>query len=140
LAGQDTFSADLEFMGFYEFPPSELVVVSAPQQLEAEWRFVVASRHVIAGCRYKTGAEIDYQPRYDQKAFEFAESIASIDYQPDPVWVMDICKTTDNAYHLLEIGGFSFSDLYACSVHDVVAAVSATARSVWEEAKEASGA
>jgi hypothetical protein len=26
---------------------------------------------------------------------------------------MDICKTADGSYHLLEIGGFSFSDLYA---------------------------
>jgi len=41
---------------------------------------------------------------------------------------MDICKTADNSYHLLEIGGFSFSDLYACNMSDVVAAVSAAAK------------
>ena len=47
---------------------------------------------------------------------------------------MDICKTSDGNYHLLEIGGFSFADLYACDMKTVVSAVSAAAQSVWEKA------
>ncbi|MEO8165226.1 MAG: ATP-grasp domain-containing protein [Betaproteobacteria bacterium] len=132
IATRDTFAADLEFMGFYEFPVNSLVVVSSPKQILNEWRFVVANGKVIAGCQYKNGDNLDYQADYDGNAFDLAQSIAAIDYEPDPVWVMDICKTSDNSYHLLEIGGFSFADLYACNMADVVAAVSAVAKDVWE--------
>ena len=48
----------------------------------------------------------------------------AVGYVPDPVWVMDICKTTDGEYHLLEIGVFSFANLYKCNKDSVVTAVS----------------
>lgn len=134
IATRGTFSADLEFMGFYEFPVNSLVVVSSPKTIKNEWRFVIANGKVVAGCQYKRGDNLDYQPEYDDGAFDLAQSITAIGYEPDPVWVMDICKTSDNAYHLLEIGGFSFSDLYACNMADVVTAASAAAKAVWERA------
>jgi hypothetical protein len=132
IATRDTFAADLEFMGFYEFPPSSLVVVSSPKEITSEWRFVVAGGKVIAGCRYKHAGGFNYCADYDSQAFDLAASIAAISYQPDPAWVMDICQTSDGSYHLLEIGGFSFSDLYACNMADVVAGVSAAAKAVWQ--------
>ena len=135
IATRETFSADLEFMGFYEFPPSSLVVVSSPKTILNEWRFVVVHGKVVAGCQYKSGDDLDYQAEYDSNAFDLAQSIASIDYQPDLVWVMDICKISDHSYHLLEIGGFSFFHLYACNKADVVAAVSAAAKTVWQNAQ-----
>jgi len=130
---RESFAADLEFMGFYEFPSNSLVVVSSPKSLVSEWRFVIADGKVVAGCQYRCGDDLDYRTEYDDDAFELAKSIAAIDYEPDPVWVMDICKCSDGSLHLLEIGGFSFSDLYACNKHDVVAAVSAAAKAVWKE-------
>jgi hypothetical protein len=45
---------------------------------------------------------------------------------------MDICKTSDGAYHLLEIGGFSFADLYTCDKNAIVAEVSNAARAQWQ--------
>jgi len=133
IAQRTTFSADLEFMAFHEFPPSTLVVVSTPKEIVNEWRFVVACRKIIAGCQYRNGADLDYQPGYEHEAYRLARSIASLEYQPDPVWVMDICKTSDGRYHLLEIGGFSFADLYACDMNEIVAGVSAAAYAVWEK-------
>jgi hypothetical protein len=135
VATRQTFSADLEFMAFYEFPISSLVLVSSPKTILKEWRFVVAAGEVVTGCQYKNDGKLDCQPQYDENAFDLAKSIAAIEYEPDPVWVMDICKTSDNAYHLLEIGGFSFADLYACNMSAVVAAVSAAAHAVWQKAE-----
>jgi hypothetical protein len=132
IAARGTFSADLDFMSFYEFPANSMVVVSSPKTILKEWRFVVGKAKVVAGCQYKNGNTFDYHPDYDCDAFDLAKSIATIDYEPDPVWVMDICQTSDNSYHLLEIGGFSFSDLYACNMADVVAAVSAAAHAMWQ--------
>jgi hypothetical protein len=133
FASRDTFAADLEFMGFYEFAKDSLVVVSTPQSIDAEWRFVITDRTVVAGCQYSSAGKIDQHPRYDAAAFDLASTIASSEYQPDPAWVMDICKTADGTYHLLEIGGFSFSDLYACDKNAVVAAVSKVALEQWQQ-------
>lgn len=132
IASRSTFAADIEFMGFYEFPINSLVVVSSPKAITNEWRFVVANGKVVAGSQYKQGADLDYRADYDSKAFDLAASIAANDYEPDPAWVLDICKTSDGSYHLLEIGGFSFADLYACNMADVVTAVSAVAMAVWQ--------
>ncbi len=69
----------------------------------------------------------------DSKTLEFAKSVLQIDYQPESVWVLDVCKTNDNQYHLLEIGGFSFAGLYACDKDAIVEAVSAAALRIHAE-------
>jgi hypothetical protein len=120
-------------MAFYEFPVNSLVVVSKPKQIEREWRFVVAESRVVTGCQYSSDGKFDYQSKYDPQAFELATAVATHGYQPDPVWVLDVCKTSAGTYHLLEIGGFSFSDLYACNKADVVAAVSVVAERVYAQ-------
>jgi hypothetical protein len=135
VATRDTFAADVEYMGFYEFPASSLVLVSAPQEILSEWRFVVARGRVVAGCQYKREGRLEYLTEYGDQALKLAETIAAIEYVPDPAWVMDICKTSDDAYHLLEIGGFSFSDLYACDKRAIVAAVSTAAEEEWQKAQ-----
>ncbi|QDU54554.1 ATP-grasp domain-containing protein [Aeoliella mucimassa] len=129
------FEADLEFMGFYDFPVESLVVVSPPQKITREWRFVVADQQVVAGCLYTADGKNVLEPEYDAQAFELAQQVASQGYEPDPVWIVDICRTKKGAYRLLEIGGFSFANLYACNKADVVAAVSKVAMRLWEQAK-----
>jgi hypothetical protein len=131
-ATRDSFSADLEYMGFYDFPRNSLVVVSSPKAIEKEWRFVVADKRVVAGCRYKSGGEMNLSTGCDPLAHELASKIASGDYQPDPVWVLDICRLADGSCHLLEIGGFSFADLYVCDKAAIVEAVSKVAVREWQ--------
>jgi hypothetical protein len=128
----DSFDADLEFMAFYDFPPESLVVVSSPQTIDCEWRFVVANKQVVAGSQYKRAGKMELQPQFAPGAFEFASRIASSDYEPDPAWMIDICQTADGSFHLLEIGGFSFCDLYACDKNAIVAAVSKAAIAEWQ--------
>ena len=92
---------------------------------------MIADKSVVAGCQYSNAGNMDQQPQYDAAAFELASTIAKSEYQPDPAWVMDICKTSDDAYNLLEIGGFSFKNLYACDKNAVVAAISKVALEQW---------
>lgn len=127
LVRRATFAADVEYLGFCDFPRHSLVVVSSPKALVAEWRFVVVDRQVIAGSQYKEAGQLVSRSGYDPEAFRLASRIAAGDFQPDPVWVMDICKTGDGHYRLLEIGAFSFANLYACDKVAVVAAVSQAA-------------
>ena len=138
VASRNTFDADLEFMAFYEFPVSSLVLVSSPKRITAEWRFVIADQKVVTGCLYKSENGLEPQPIVETSAYGLAAQIASHEYQPDPVWIVDICMTDDNSLHLLEIGGFSFADLYTCDKAAIVKAVSQAAILEWERAHSGS--
>jgi hypothetical protein len=120
IASRQTFAADLEFMGFYEFPANSLVVASSPKKIVTEWRFIVVKGRIVAGSRYKAGNEFSPELGYDSGAFDLAQEIAALGYEPDPVWVLDVCRDSTNTYSLLEIGGFSFADLYACDKTNLV--------------------
>ena len=135
-ASHDSFDADVEYMGFYEFPIQSLVVVSSPKIVEREWRFVAANREIVAGCLYCENGQFESKPQINNDAKQLAEKIASCGYAPDPVWIVDICQTSDGEFHLLEIGGFSFADLYACDKSDIVDAVSSVALSQWRNNDE----
>lgn len=135
VVSRESFGRDLEFMAFYDFPIESLVVASSPKEIEAEWRFVVANQVVVAGSQYKDGDQMTATPCRDEGARAHAEEIVSIGYAPDPVWILDICRTQDGGYHLLEIGGFSFSNLYGCDKDAVVEAVSVAAKRVHDSAQ-----
>lgn len=127
------FDRDYEFMGFYEFPVESLVVVSSPKTIVAEWRFVIADGKVVSGSQYVDGKEHISRIANDPGALQCAEQVLQSGYEPDPVWVLDVCQTVDQQYHLLEIGGFSFAGLYACDKDLVVQAVSAVAERIHRE-------
>lgn len=134
-ASLDSFSSDLEFMAFYDFPTHEMVVVSSPKEIIAEWRFAVVAKEVVAGCQYTENGTVHHRPEYDPLAHQLAQEIAQSEFAPDPVWVMDICRTSSGTYHLLEIGAFSFSDLYSMDKSAVVQAVSRQALKDWRPGK-----
>jgi hypothetical protein len=132
---RDSFSKDLDYMGFYEFPKASLVVASTPRSIVSEWRFVIADGRVVTGSLYRQDGEKCVQAGYDEAAGALAAEIAQLGYQPDPVWVMDICRTNDGTYHMLEIGGFSFADLYAGDKDAIVEAASREAAKIWNASR-----
>lgn len=121
---------DLEFIAFQGIRADAKVVVSSAKDILAEWRFVVTERSVVAGSQYKLNREAAVASRCDVAAIQFAKDTISVDYSPDPVWILDICQTTDGDFHILEIGGFSHSNLYACDKRLVAGAVSQIALSI----------
>ena len=135
LVTEKMFDRDLEYMAFYEFPRESLVVVSSPQEIVKEWRFVVVDKTVIAGSLYKSNGITDIDPEATGPARELAERIAGMDYAPDPAWVVDICETASGDFRLLEVGAFSFCDLYDCDKVAVVKAVSAASHNLWERCR-----
>ena len=53
--------------------------------------------------------------------------LENVEFRPDPVFVIDICKADDGNFYLLEIGSFSCAGLYACNLEKIVSAVSKAA-------------
>lgn len=127
---RSTFEKDYEYLKFYEFPIESLVVVSSPKSIVTEWRFLVADNQVVTGSQYKRDGQMLVKPADDPAALAFAQSVADTGFAPDPAWMLDICQTASGEYQLLEIGCFSFANLYDCNKSLVVKAVSAVAEAV----------
>jgi len=112
----------------YELDGSILAMFSTPTTIFTEWRLVVAKRKVITGSQYKkridsctlsTELEAGYPPEVEA----YAEMImASSEYEPAPIYIMDIASTIDGL-KLLEIGAVNCAGLYCCDIEKFVQAV-----------------
>ncbi len=131
LVFKENYEKDVEMLGFYDVPSEALVVAAEPQNLNAEWRFVVTEDGVVAGSQYRKGIQVWRDAAYPQEAFDLAGEIAK-KYKPDGAWVVDICLTKSGRYRLMEVGCFSCCGLYECNRDAVVAAVSAAALKEWQ--------
>ncbi|MEK6833192.1 MAG: ATP-grasp domain-containing protein [Nanoarchaeota archaeon] len=104
--------------GYYQVLPHAMIVVAEPQMIKEEYRLVVANSQIISGSRYKSD---DFFVPDD--VFIYAKKVLEIEYNPDPVWTLDICRTAEGL-HVLEIGGFSCAGLYKCDLEPIVKEVS----------------
>jgi hypothetical protein len=125
---REQFEKEFEYLGFNGFPPESIVVASAPQKLIGEWRYVICRGEVIAGSQYKAEGEVVALVASDAEAMRFACTVVATGFEPDPVWILDIGKTHEGTYHVVEVGGFSFAGLYACDKDSVVRHVSRVAQ------------
>lgn len=109
-----------------------LVVISRPKPILREWRFVVVDRNVVAGSLYRELGELHQSPDVPAEALDFALQVASREFQPDRVWVLDTCETPDGEMKVVEINGFSSSNWYSCDLQAIVKAVSRVALDDWK--------
>ena len=103
---------------------NELVLVSAPQSIQQEYRFIVKDTKVVTGSTYKDGQILPSLDTFPLEASIFAEHIATSNclFNPHPMYVMDIAKV-DGYYNLLEIGSINAAGLYGCDLRKFVVAV-----------------
>lgn len=121
--------------------PNDMIIISPPQNIEKEWRFVVAEGEVITGSLYKQSVGHLLDSKYlhlstndDFWARNYAQEIVTkTGYSPDPVWTIDMVKTKEGTLHVLEIGCFSCAGLYACDLEIIVKRVSEIAQEEWNE-------
>lgn len=129
------FEKDYEWWDEFGSPES-LVIVADLKTIVDEFRFVVADKKIIAGSKYKYCGKLCME-RWDdkehpQEAIELAREIAASDWQPDPMYVIDIASYRDK-FHLLEINSFSCSGLYHCDVKPIIEAAKEIAQREWTE-------
>jgi hypothetical protein len=63
-----------------------------------------------------------------------AQEVAFCEWQPDSIWVLDLCWSKGAAY-VLEINFFSCSAFYKCDLHFIVREASRVAQQKWTEHK-----
>jgi len=111
---------------FYNPGPETIAVVARPQTIQAEWRLVIANRKVVTGSSYRKGGRESISPEFPAEAADFAAQVAAGDFEPHPIYVMDVCETRQG-YRVVEIGSVCCASLYACDLEKVVEAVTKAA-------------
>jgi hypothetical protein len=108
----------------YESGPNCPCVVSRPELIYKEWRFVIREGKVVTGSQYKSEAGLDVKPGFPDLAAAKAEEIAgSTQWQPHPIYVMDIALTADLEYRLMECGSINVAGMYASDLRKMAQAV-----------------
>lgn len=125
------FEKDFDYLGFFDFPRDLPIVVSSPKEVLREWRFVVANKEVVTGSQYYEHGQRQQQSVTDSDALAFAQLVARSEYQPEPVWILDVGECPDKQYRVVEIGAFSYAGLYNCDLDAVADAVSREAASLY---------
>lgn len=122
--------------GFYYDDPSILTVISTPKKIQQEWRFVVGNKEIVAGSQYKNmwhnDLEVAIEEGSPEDVLEYAQEIAKIDWDGDPMYVMDICRSNGDL-KLLELNSFSCAGLYDCDKDAIVKVASDIALKEWHE-------
>lgn len=139
LIRRSTVESDLKQIKFYDPDDNELVVVSkAFSNIVAEYRFVIIGDEIITGCQY------NYKGKHDERKLD-SDNISDVNakkmashilsnttWRPDDVFIMDICKTRNKLYHMLEINCFSCAGLYACDMNIIIDSVSKLAEAKYK--------
>lgn len=132
----DDFEEELKNLNIEGIPDDEIVIISKPRNdIDVEWRFVVADHEVITGTRYSPWRlRLREQTNdLDGRALVFAQEVVdTTQWHPDRIWCLDICHTTDDdKLYVLEINSFSCSGLYACNPKSIVEHASRIALECW---------
>lgn len=112
---------------------TDLIMASVPKNILAEYRLIVGNKKVITGSQYILNGEKKYKklPQYIE---DYANEILSkVDYNPCPVWVLDVALDSENAPYVLEVGCFNCSYLYACDKEKLIEEVSQIAYNYYKE-------
>jgi hypothetical protein len=142
-ANSKSFSGELVSRGRFDSwlslladatPPEELCVVSQPEAIRTEWRFIVADHRAVTGSQYKSDGGIDIRPRYPPAASRFAEQVAAA-WAPHPVFLVDVALTTGGEYRLVEIGSVNCAGFYQCDLHAAVPVIHCIAEREWSESQ-----
>jgi hypothetical protein len=116
----DTFEQDWYWVSM-SCKDDDMLLVAPPlakgmDSIINEWRFIAAEGEIITGSQYYNG---NYEGTWEDGAYELAVKTAKI-YQPDPMYTVDICKTDDGNYHVMELNSFRCAGLYGCDLKPVV--------------------
>ncbi len=117
---QDTES----FFDEFKHLQNELVIVSSPKNIKAEFRFLVTDRQqILAVSSYRFNGLLTKVPSASPQATKLCEEILKIGYFPDGIFCIDIAQDNDGNCWLLELTSFSSAGLYAMDKKKVVQGV-----------------
>ena len=134
----ESLDSELKIIDNYSGLPLDeiLVIISSPKFINREWRVVVSSKYgAVASSMYKKNGEIYSEEGSPQEVIEIANKIAMDEWQPDRMYVVDICESNGD-FHFLEVNSFSCSGFYKCNPKPIIEIASILALEEWKDYQE----
>lgn len=103
-----------------------MILVNTCQNIQGEFRFVIADGRVVAGSEYRWDGKLDIRRDWPEACEELASQVAQHEWQVDIAYTCDVALL-EHGVKLVELNGFSCAGLYACDLDKVVQGVSAAA-------------
>lgn len=126
--------------------PDTLVIASSPKGIYHEWRIVICDRKAISGCQYMFAERLSLSPEVPDAVWDMANEIASSEWQPDRMYVLDIAnwgsspvQSSEKFYgdlFLVEANSFSCAGLYCSDMKPIVEHASKVALEEWKSIHE----
>lgn len=107
-----------------------LVSVAPFKPIDAEWRFFIADRLVIAGSQYRLNGQLKPSININSKALDLAELVATNYWQPAPAYVVDIALS-EGEYKIIEFNTFNCAGFYKCNIKEIIWGASLLATKEW---------
>jgi len=121
---------DIRLLGFYDIPTEAIVIAAPYYEIVKEWRLLVVDNRVVTASLYKSKE----RPAPPEEVLEYGQQVLDeSDYNPDPVWVLDVCQIANGGFRVVEGGSFSCCGLYNCDPEVIVKEVSRVAKREWED-------
>lgn len=125
---KEDWDKDMRLIGFYNPPDEEICVISSPKNVVDEWRFFISDGKIVTGSQYKDRDKFVENPipyfgsgiRSMRAELVVNSVLEQIDYNPDKVWSLDICRTREDNYYVLEVGCFSCAGLYGADTAKLI--------------------
>lgn len=97
------------------------IFISTPKNIDTEWRLIISEGEVVSSSQYRVLGKKKVKGWIDtpSSVIKFGERIAAI-WQPNPIFVLDICQTYDGELKVLECGGINSVGFYGMKVIDIV--------------------
>lgn len=118
---------------------ADIIIVSSPKVIDAEWRFVVGEGEIIASSMYWHDGERKQLPGAPKEAHELVKEIIAVadkELVVAPMYVVDVCRGADGKFYLMELNCFTCAGMYECDKKAIVDAANRIAISEWKKYHE----
>lgn len=107
-----------------------IVVLSQAQSIQSEHRLFVVNREVVTATQYQKNGEVCLASSSPQDAWNAAQQMADLEWQPDIAYVCDIAITPTGP-KIVELNAISTSGWYLADIPKLSQALSAAAIAEW---------
>lgn len=101
--------------------PQDLIQVSEPHEIYAEYRYWVVNGEIVTRSLYKRGRTVFYSPDVDERFDLFVKDRIG-EWLPDKAFVIDVCDTPDGI-KIVEINTINSAGFYAADMMKLVSAL-----------------
>lgn len=117
----------------YNDDPSSLCVIGEVEAISEEYRLIVSDKKIIAATSYSFEDE-EFKQGCPSQVKNYAEkALTEIDWQPYPIYTVDVAVSDNKDIRIVEIGSVNTSCIYEARFKPIMDAMVGYAQKEWKE-------